>query len=70
MVRYCPWCATVSCMRCVVQERSNPLVHDYADITPAWLYAIVRDHRGDIEEYPWRVRDLIQDPGRLGLTIQ
>src|SRR5207302_7908701 len=48
----------------------NLLVHDYADIKAAWLYAIVRDHRMDIEEFLKHVKDVVQNPGRLGLTIQ
>ena len=43
---------------------------DYADIKAAWLYAIVRDHRTDIEEFLKYIKDVVQNPGRLGLTFQ
>ena len=50
-------------------QMRNLLVHHYADIDVARLYAIVRDHLGDIEEFLHAVKKLVEDPGRLGLKV-
>lgn len=48
----------------------NRLTHFYADIQPAELYEILRGHLGDIETFLKSVKEIMQHPERLGLTIE
>jgi len=48
----------------------NLLVHHYADASAERLFTVVREHLDDIEEFLRSVRDLLEHPERLGLTVQ
>lgn len=47
----------------------NILVHHYAEINTERLHKIIKHHRKDIEEFLRYIKDLVEHPGRLGLTI-
>ncbi len=47
----------------------NILVHHYADIDPARIYAVVRDHLGDIETFLHYVALLLEKPEAHGLKL-
>lgn len=48
----------------------NLLVHHYADIDVKKIYQIVREHLEDIETFLQAVKSLIDNPKKLGLSIQ
>lgn len=47
----------------------NILVHYYADIDARRLYDIIVAHREDLEKFLSYVREIVQNPSRLGLSI-
>ena len=46
------------------------LVHHYADVDPARVYAVIKTHLDDIEMFLNAVAELIENPGRLGLEVE
>lgn len=48
----------------------NRLTHFYAEITSAELYKILNEHLNDIEIFLHAVKELVERPERLGLTIE
>ncbi len=47
----------------------NRLTHFYANIQPEELFDITRNHLQDVETFLKAVKDVIQYPERLGLTL-
>lgn len=47
----------------------NILVHHYSDIKPERLYNIIKNHRGDIEQFLQYVKLVVENPKKFGLTI-
>jgi len=47
----------------------NMLVHYYADIDKKKLYEVVRNHRKDIEKFLGFIKEIVENPQKLGLTI-
>ena len=47
----------------------NLLVHHYADVDPRRLYAVIRDHLGEIDEFLKAVKEVCEQPERYGLTL-
>lgn len=47
----------------------NMLVHFYADIDKQRLQTIIKEHRSDIEQFLKYIKDVLKNPGRLGLEV-
>ncbi|MEW6610310.1 MAG: DUF86 domain-containing protein [Patescibacteria group bacterium] len=47
----------------------NLLVHHYADVDAQRLYAVIRDHLSDIEEFLLVVKELCEHPEKHGLEL-
>lgn len=47
----------------------NILVHNYSDIKPEKLHNIIKNHRGDIEQFLQYIKKLLENPKKFGLTI-
>lgn len=48
----------------------NLLVHHYANIDGQRLYNVVNTHLSDIETFLQSVREVVENPGKLGLKIE
>ena len=48
----------------------NRLVHFYDEVTQEELYEIIQNQLGDLETFARTIRELIERPEKIGLTIQ
>lgn len=48
----------------------NRLTHFYADVTPAELHGLLRNHLGDIEQFLSAIGAVMANPARHGLTVE
>jgi len=48
----------------------NRLTHFYAEITPDELYKIINENLGDFRVFVKAIKDLLDNPGRLGLDVE
>lgn len=48
----------------------NRLTHFYADITPAEIREIIRNHAGDIDVFLRAIKDLLTDPARFNFELE
>lgn len=48
----------------------NIIVHHYSDINPQKLYDIIHNNRSDIEQFLHYIKEVLEKPGKFGLTVE